>query len=303
MPAADEASTLDNYTLATLEAELGAVTEAEIWDYLADYDRTALVEMGTQVASSRIVTDCTRDYGRAVTFLRRATPAQMDLLSPGIRHLVRSGVSAARRCEALERELIAGKSASTSKQSEARQAMKTLIDRGRAERQLLHVRLRMVIAGDARLNSTLEDAYGTAGAADELALSLRNLVKLCHRLLRSRKEPVVRRLAAAGLTAARLAVTGSLADEVENAGAEAASVRAETPVTQADLDLWDGTNLVLYELIKDHFEAARSFDPAIPRLMPLALRGYFGRAPRRRKPADAPAGDSSNSPPAEAEDR
>jgi hypothetical protein len=290
----DTAGELDNYNLEALEAELGAAAEPEIWDYVAGYERKALVEMGVQVASSRILTDCRRDYGRAASFLQRATPEQLHLLSEGITHLLRVGVSAARRCQSIERELTSGKAASAAKQLEARNAFKTLLERGRAERQLVRVRVRMVIAGDAVLLTALDEAHGTAATAGELALSLRNLVKLCRRLSRSKDPGVVNRLAGAGLTADRLAETEVMAAQVERAGAEAASVQTAPSVSQADLDLWDGINLVLYGLIKDFFEAARAIDPAIERLAPMALRGYFGRSRRRRKPdADAGASDSA----------
>jgi hypothetical protein len=99
------------------------------------------------------------------------------------------------------------------------------------------------------------------------------------------------------LSPERLAEAKALAREVEKVGAEAASVQTAPPVSQTDLDLWDGVNLVLYSLIKDFFEAARAVDPAIPRLTPMALRGYFGRPSRKRKPgknsADNAASDAA----------
>jgi hypothetical protein len=59
-------------------------------------------------------------------------------------------------------------------------------------------------------------------------------------------------------------------------------------VSQDEVDLWDGYSLVLFERIVRIFEAGRAIDPTVPRLMPMALRGWWeGYSARASKdPAD-----------------
>ena len=75
-----------------------------------------------------------------------------------------------------------------------------------------------------------------------------------------------------------------------------ASAREDAAVSQAEVDLWDGVNLLLLECILDLFEAAHALEPSVPRLLPLVLRrggmltAHAGSAEAKPKPPTLPPG-------------
>ena len=56
-------------------------------------------------------------------------------------------------------------------------------------------------------------------------------------------------------------------------------------MAQADVDLWDGINLLLLERILDLFDVGHTLENSVPRLIPMALRRFYqSGSPSKLKP-------------------
>ena len=60
-------------------------------------------------------------------------------------------------------------------------------------------------------------------------------------------------------------------------------------VSGAEVDRWDGINLVLLRRLVRVFEAAHAVDNTVPRLTPIALRTIFGVRAQKHKEEPAPS--------------
>ena len=65
--------------------------------------------------------------------------------------------------------------------------------------------------------------------------------------------------------------------------------RASSSVTQAQLDVQDGTVLLLMDELMAVFNAEHAANPAVPALLPNATRSYFLRQAAAPEPPAGPA--------------
>lgn len=269
------------YTLKSLAALVGDVSEAAVLRLVEGYGRDELVVLGAEYATSRISKDCSRDYGRAWDWYATATEEQKDLLPALSVDLLRTAIWAARRGEVLDEAFSHGGTVNdttdATRQAEAIEARK----RGKACRNQQDALLRTVAGGHAALLALVDGALGTAPDDKALADSIARQVALGRTWLASTDPGIVERRAGTRLRAELLDRHAALAEEVRDKGAAAEATRTLVGVTQADVNYWDGINLTLYRRIVEIFEAGRDSDPTILRLSPIALRRFFSF--RRRK--------------------
>jgi hypothetical protein len=110
-------------------------------------------------------------------------------------------------------------------------------------------------------------------------------------MLKDPSEDMKARLQGSRLTEAMLDKDVALAQQIKQKGEAAEGVAPAAAVPHAEVDYWDGINLFLLGHIIDVFESGHEEDPAIPRLVPNALRGYF-RLDRGKAAASAANGPS-----------
>ena len=82
-----------------------------------------------------------------------------------------------------------------------------------------------------------------------------------------------------------LAETERLTLQVPQLLATGAAPKERAAVAQADVDLWDGINLLLLERILDLFDVGHTLENSVPRLIPMALRRFYqSGSPSKLKP-------------------
>ena len=117
------------------------------------------------------------------------------------------------------------------------------------------------------------------------------MATLCRTMLQDKSPGAVTRRKGSAITEAWLSQTEKLAERVEKTGTAATAVQGDAPVTQAEVDRYDGINLQLLETFVEAFDEGHKVDPQIPRLIPISLRRWFSRGVRQpASEAVAPAG-------------
>jgi hypothetical protein len=295
--AADDAATEDGsdlYALSELVTRAGKATLEEVGDYVEGYTKAELIKEGAKVGTDRIDTDCARLYGKAADFFEHATPAQRAEVVGVSPNMLRVAVTAAQHGSEVAAKLGAAKNdADTAKQERAARA-ETARDRALGQRKVLRAGLRSLAAGNKIWHAAIDTAVKTSDAASTLSGSLDALIGVGRRMLKRPTPGLAKRLEDSGLTAARLTTAATQADEVRTAGGAADAVASLGPVSQSEVDYWDGINLTLLGSFIDVFEAAHSVDPTIPRLVPIALRNYY--RPTRKAPGPPPDGGGTPPP-------
>lgn len=276
------------YTLPDLVRRLGEATEAEVAIFV-DVTDPGLVDEGRGVATPRIDTDTARLYGQAVDFFAGATPTQKRLLLTVSIELLRVAAWAALWGSQCYEAANAGRTG----ESIAREArivnaakVSTL---AHARRNQLAIALRALTRNDKTWRARITGAYGTAAETKDLAKALTDLVTVGRAILADKSSVIVDRRKHSSLDAAWLDEAQTLAAEVLTLGGKAKAALPAGPVSHAEVDRRDGINLALLEQLIDAFEAGHAEDPAIPRLIPKALRNYFSRTRRAPAPAPEPA--------------
>ena len=277
------------YTLPHLLARVGSATSEEARRLLLVSDAD-LIAAGKQVATPRISTDCARLYGQALDLLAHATAAQKAALLGVTPNLLRVCVFAAHhgdeRYTARQQGLGLTKAQQVSRQT---LASETLL-RGNGRRDQLRALFLAIVGSEPTWSERIQAAYGTAKTPAELSQALLDLGTIGKELLASRDVGISERRKDSGLTTTLLDEIAKLAKDVKALGGAAQSAREIAPVSQSDVDLWDGLNLLLLEQVMSLFNTAHELEPSIPRLTPLSLRSYFHTSPKKpsQKPAPTP---------------
>ena len=274
------------YTLSELAVRYGTASEAEIFSYVTR-DRTELIADGADVATSRIETDCARLYGLAGDFYARADARQQRALRGFGEELLRIAIFAARHGQELAEARRRDKSSEAGRQAQRQDMAQTLRQSAVARRDQLTALLRLAAGGNAALEADIDRRIGRIASPELLSQALDALSELGRRFLKSGDAALKLRAGRAGLDAAYLDETGTLSRRIATELKSADAAREQTGVVQAEVDLWDGVNLFLIERIIELFEVAHAIEPTVPRLVPLSLRGWFGRSPKPKTP-DAP---------------
>jgi len=265
--------------------------EAEL--YALDVPKSDLIERGTKIRSQKILTDLVRLGGIATEFWPKATAAQKRQLSgvswPLLKVLVHSG-------KKLDDMLAAHDS--TVEQREGNRAGAIAIAdqtyaQGIDERDRLLVALEgietLIPGFEARINV----ARGTVSDHDSLSASLHALVKLGHEVLAKPQSRAAGQLVDGGVNSNELDTISTIADAVKTTGEQAAGARTQGAVSQADLDLQDGTVLAHLERVMRAFNRAHERDASIPRLLPIAARRMFSMGRKRANDPAPPAAEPS----------
>lgn len=287
------------YTLEQLLARIkkaGALpTESDVRSMVALTD-TALAEIGSEVATSRIDTDCARLYGQALDFLTQASPAQRDALLGLTDGYLHCAIFAAHRGQALNAELLRSGAASASLQKQRETAAQLMRNAAIARRAQLRSVLERLSGGEATRKAEIAGAFGRMGTPEDLADSLAALCALGRRYLKDKDPGIGARRKLIGLSEDVLTASAELATQVRTTGRAGQAVRGRSAVSQGDVDLWDGINLTLLDQIIQTFAAGNAANPTVPRLFPLALSRWFSARPKK-KPAE-PASPSPTPAPA-----
>jgi len=279
----DEAAeeTVALYTLPELLRRLGKATEDEILVYVEGRSKAALIQEGARVGTSRIDTDCARLYGQVADFFDHASPVHRAHVVGVTPKMLRAAVTAAEKgSELAEKRASSTSKANADKDARATEAVSAR-ESAMLRRKVLRSGLRALAAGQESWLTAIETATGTADSSKKLADSLDALVGVGRRMMRRPTGALKERLHESGLSAALLDETVTLAEKLRGAGEAADAVGSKGAVSQADVDYWDGINLMLLGTFIEVFETAHEVDPTIPRLSPIALRSYF--SPSRKK--------------------
>lgn len=279
------------YSLEHNLARTGPSNEIEIAALVEGFTDQELREEGAQVDTSRIDTDSARIVGIAADFVARATPEQKGAVRGYSTALLRACAWAAVQGHeaymALHSDTVAVRTTRSARQA----SVGTLRARARAAHLQLSEALRAVAAGDRALLARVDDAANQTNSPDGLAGAMMALVAIGRSVLLKPSAGMRVRLAGgeAGLTEEWFDDCEDLAREIKAAGIVADSPLPRPAVTQAEVDRWDGINLVLLRRLVRVFEAAHAVDNTVPRLSPIALRTLFGARAQKTKEEPAPS--------------
>ena len=265
------------HTLPELVNQLGEATEEEVARYIEGKTDAELIDEGADVGTTRIDTDAARLYGLASDFFKKATPEQRTAVMGISPTYLRVGAWAALQGSLQYEALGKHKRKGGGEREQLTIAADKSRERALARRKVLRAGLTSLAAGNASLVARIDHANGTATDASTLAEALETLADVGQSMLDKPSKAMKARLADSGLTKELLAADRALAAEVRKTGAAARGVLAGGDVTQTTVDRWDGINLFLLGNLIDVFEAGHADDPKVPRLVPIALRRYFGR--------------------------
>ena len=285
--------------LSDLVARTGVATEAECATLCAATPQEKRIARGAEVATPRVAGDALRILGRAYLFLHGAPKELVATvrLSP---HVVRIGAWAAleaeRRDEAT-RSQRADKRARRASVADVAQAAEKAAATQAAQ---LADTLYNVAADDAHAATRIEKAAQPAAEGHTETSRGRVLAALVaegRALLASKDPGVAARCALFQLDAGYLDGCAAAAER-----ARAASRTADAPAvadgrSHADVDLWDGTALVIADIVVAAFGKAHAIDARVPKLAYVSLRdrsGDKGRGASAKKPASDPTKPASD---------
>jgi len=289
------------YTLDALLARLGPATEEEVLAYIEGATDEELIAEGRQVDTARIDTDTARIYGRALDFIERAQNKEQEKAEKekdkkkvrrpagpvrGVtRALLRVGVWAAVQGHDAYVALRTG----IAQQRSGRALNQDTAEETRQEGRDLHVELidalRAVAGQKKTLLARIAQAANLSAAPEGLAGSIRALVAIGREMLADPSPAMKLRLAdgESGVTTEYLDACEETAGRVAKAESVGGAVLPSPEVSQAEVDRWDGINLVLLETVIRAFEAGHRVNPTVPRVLPISLRTYFTKTKRSAK--------------------
>ncbi len=278
-------------TLEDLVRRAGDATEEEALAYVEGMTDMELVSLGAQVATTRIDVDTARLYGKALRFFDSATVAQRQAV-PGVTpDMLRVAIWTARRGQQKAEQRDQGKAARSSGKAERQTDADVRRAEGLTRREQLHGALEALGKKDTKTKSQIAKAYGSIASPQAHADSLVAMAKLCRTMLADKSPGAVTRRRGSAITEEWLSQTEVLAERVKATGKTATAVQGDAPVTQAEVDRYDGINLRLLELFVEAFDTGHKVDPQIPRLIPISLRRWFSRGLRQpASEAVAPTG-------------
>ena len=238
-----------------------------------------LLALGTKIASQHILTDALRWAGILADFVRTAPPElqrEARGFAPG---LLRVFVAEADKLRGMYERYSREKSAQRSTLAVGAATAQALHKEAVARRRQLRSVLLAAVEGDITLTQRLAAAYGTI---DENGVggSLRSLCRLARELLENRD--IGPTLSAGAVDLTYLSALESLGTRVDGSRAEVSGARSRVAVSQPELDVQDGVCLLLMDRLRSLMAAAHEVNPLLPKLEPIASRGYF--APNKSKP-------------------
>ncbi len=281
------------YTWPSLLAIVPAPTSAESELYALGVPKNDLIERGTKIRSQKILTDLVRLGGIAAEFWPKATPAQKRHLLGFSFSFLKVLVHSGKKLD----DMLAARDSTVDQREGNRAAAFAIADQtyaqGIDERDRLFVALESIETLIPGFDARIIVARGTVSDHDSLAASLHALVKLAQELLASPQSKAAEQLVDGGLSTNELGIISAIADAVKTTGEQAAGARTQGAVSQADLDLQDGTCLAHLERVMRIFNRAHERDASIPRLLPIATRRMFSFGRKRAGDSSPPAAEPS----------
>ena len=281
-------------TLEQLVDRHGQATVEETGFYLEGLTLEQLTSDGAGVATSRLTRDGARIWGTISAFIQRATLAQRALIPTVTDDFLRVAIWSMYQGQLAVQALTNANAQAASARTGREASSRDLRRQGGEQRDVLYTGLLILAGGKRELRSRIEQAYRKSTQPADVATSLRGLVKLGREVLADASPAAVQRRRGSLITAEYLTETDALATDVEISGREAAAVPEPPPMSQADVDLWDGRNLAFLELAINAFAAGHAIDPSIPRPVAISLRSVLG--PRRRASRTAPPPSTPSTP-------
>ncbi len=140
--------------------------------------------------------------------------------------------------------------------------------------------------------------YATPDTLVPMTDAIDALCTIAEKMLAEPTPGMTIRLARNKITTGSIQKWRELAEAARIAKREADAVAPAPPVTQADIDVWDGIAITLFEQFVDAVEDARRLDPAIPAPSIIGLRNWFGRRSNKdESPENPPDAASSGTTP------
>jgi len=230
----------------------------------------AFREIGTQIASERVLIDMNRILGTAFVFWSKAAPQQKKKLkgfSPG---LLAVAVDRTLALEKMRREFTSAGTTDKSARLGSEASAATAFDQALTLRDQAEVAFKTAIGTNLALRKRLTVAVGNAGDLEALASGLDRLAAFGREIMDAPKT--AKRAEVAGIDADYLVELASEAVAVRAAAKGASGRLTANPTSQGALDTLDGLCIDLLSHIVHAFSAARERDGTIPRLVPQSTR-------------------------------
>jgi hypothetical protein len=272
------------YTLEALVKRLGEATTQEVETFMEGYPPAVRIEEGRNASTGRIDTDAARLYGIAVDFLEHCTPEQRRAIAAVTPDFLRVGVWSAFQGHRLAKTSESSQAGLKHERDQRTGSAQSARGRALAGRNLLEKTLLALAAGTQPLTGRIQ----AAAAEPDLAEAIEKLVAIGRDVVARPSASLRARLKEAAMDAAWLDWLAALGAEARSSGEVAGGAIPMASVTQAEVDRWDGTNLILLDRLIACFESGNQMDPSVPRLVPIALRSYFGRRVEHQAPAAQP---------------
>jgi hypothetical protein len=271
------------YTLTDLVSRLGAAKEGEARALLDGLSDAELVKKGADIGTPRLVKELARNYGTFADWLPSAAPEQLDLLAFIDTDWLRIAVWCGYRAQSLHGQLTVGHAGGAGTKEVLGATAADLETKGRAAVSRLRSALRFLSGGQAAWAAKIDVAAATMVGVSHTADALAALCDVGDEMLKDTSPGVVARLGKSKLTAPEIGDLRTQAAALAKAVEAADAVKNAAPVTQSEVDLWDGFAITFFEQFVEATEAARETDPTIPAPSIIGLRSWFRRGPRKKK--------------------
>ncbi|MDI1448910.1 hypothetical protein [Polyangium sp. 6x1] len=271
------------YTLADIVSRLGDAAEPEARLELEGLRNDDFIAKGRRIGTPRLAKELARNYGALADWLPTAKAEQLDLLGFVSADWLRIAAWTARQSEihydANQKGASLGAAEKQIRQTRAEElGSEAKLARDRLRGALLHL-----AGGIPAWVTKIEAAYATPGTQSPLTDALVALCDVADAMLSDSSSGMLSRRARNRLTKVAVQTYRDLAATAAQALRDAASVAPTAPVSQSQVDLWDGIAITFFEQLVDALEQAREVDPTIPAPSIIGLRGWFRRASRKNR--------------------
>ncbi len=280
----------------TLSAELGPSTESEVKELVGDVSDVELQQAGARVATPRISKEAARILRVSQTFFSSASPALVAAvcMSPAVLRVL---AWSAAQGHIAWRNVQSKRAAKRTAKATSATSGTAATDAARGARDQLADALRKVAGRDTtqlkRINTAVQpSAQGEVETGPGKAL--KSLVAIGRAYLKNGSKAEKNRCAMWGVTAARLDDAATIAQRALTHERAEGSPAEDLAHEQANVDRWDGLNLVLIEQVVSAFAKARATGKGVPQMGYVHLRGILGTRKTPRKAAPTPPTPPAN---------
>jgi hypothetical protein len=285
------------YILADIVERLGPATENETRLELEGYTNEDFITKGRRIGTPRLAKELARNYGQIVDWLNSATAQQKEYLGFVGKDWLRIAAFAGRQAEIRHDEFARGESEKAATKHVRGSKADEAMDLVKHTRERLYTALLNVAAGLSVWKARVDAAYATPDTRVPMTDAVDALCTIAEKMLAEPTSGMVIRLARNNITSATIQKWRDLSESARLAKQEADAVAPSPSVSQADIDIWDGIAITLFEQFVDAVEDARRLDPAIPAPSIIGLRNWFGRRSPKSDNQENPKDTSSSTSP------